>query len=79
MESISTAYRNLLGLPRVQAEDSQAVFAALELTAHGLDFTDALHLTGTPRGTTFCSFDVRMVRRARRAGVSDVSLCGDRR
>ncbi len=71
--SICDAFRKLLGLKNVQAEDEAAVAAALALTAQGLQFADALHLASAPTGATFVSFDRALVRRAKRAGNVSVS------
>jgi predicted nucleic acid-binding protein len=62
-----------LGLDNVQAEDEPAVAAALALTAHGIQFADALHLASRPPGASFVTFDKTFVRRAKRAAVSDIS------
>jgi predicted nucleic-acid-binding protein len=72
-DAIREAFTKLLGLDNVQAEDAQAVAAALELTEHGVEFADALHLTSKPPGALFVSFDRSFVRRARRAGVTGIS------
>jgi|SRR5579883_2662887 predicted nucleic-acid-binding protein len=70
--AISNALTKLLGLPKVHVEDSGAVASALALTAKGLEFADALHLTSRPEGAAFVSFDKSFVRRAIRAGVGDI-------
>jgi predicted nucleic-acid-binding protein len=70
---IREAFTELLAFPNVHGEDKPAVAAALELTKHGVDFADAIHLTSRPPGTAFVSFDRRFVRRAKRAGVRDIS------
>lgn len=72
--AIASAFTSLLGLTRVQTEDSAAVASALALTAEGLEFADALHLASTPDGLSFASFDTSLVKRASRAGVSGVHL-----
>ena len=71
--AISEAFTKLLGLKNVQAEDESSLAAALSLTAHGIEFADAIHLTSRPHGTAFVTFDKPFVRRANRAGVSDIS------
>jgi len=55
------------------AEDEPVVAAALALTADGIEFADALHLCSGPPGAAFMSFDQSFVRRARRAGVREVT------
>lgn len=71
--AICDAFTKLLGLKHVHAEDESAVAAALALTAHGIEFADAMHLMSRPPGASFASFDRSFVQRASRAGVSDVS------
>jgi len=71
--AIHDAFMKLLGLKNVQTEDEPSVAAALVLTTHGIEFADALHLSSRPPGIAFVSFDRSFVRRAKRAGVSDIS------
>ena len=71
--AIHEALIKLISLDNVQIEDEPAVSAALALTAHGVSFADALHLSCRPAGCGFVSFDQRLVRRAHRAGLADVS------
>jgi predicted nucleic-acid-binding protein len=70
---ISDAFTKLLGLRNVHAEDESAVAGAVALTAQGIEFADALHLTSRPQGAQFVSFDKAFVRCARRAGVPGIS------
>ena len=71
--AISESFAKLLGLPNVQTEDESAVAAALALTAHGIEFADAMHLSSRPPATAFVSFDQVFIRRAKRAGVANIS------
>src|ERR1017187_6187178 len=71
--TIRDAFTRLLGFENVHAEDEGSVVAALALTAHGIDFADALHLSSRPAGAALVSFDRSFVRRANRAGVPKVS------
>lgn len=71
--AIRDAFTKLLGLKNVHTEDELSVTNALALTAHGIEFADALHLASRPPGAAFFSFDRSFVRRARRAGARDVS------
>ena len=71
--AIRDAFTKLLGLENVEAEDESSVAAALALTAHGIEFADALHLSSRPPDASFVSFDRPFVRRARRAGAPDVA------
>jgi predicted nucleic-acid-binding protein len=72
-DAIREAFIKLLGLENVHAEDEPGVAAALELTEHGVEFAEALHLSSKPPGAVFVSFDRSFVRRARRAGVTGIS------
>jgi predicted nucleic-acid-binding protein len=77
--AIRDAFTKLLGLNNVRAEDESSVAAALALTAHGIEFADAMHLGSRPRDASFASFDKSFVQRARRAGVSDISYVPGKR
>jgi predicted nucleic-acid-binding protein len=70
---VTAALAKLVSLPNVTVEDAPGVAQALALAAHGLDFADALHLASRPAGAVFVSFDRKLVRRAQRAGVSDIA------
>jgi predicted nucleic-acid-binding protein len=72
-DAIREAFTKLLGLENVHAEDESAVKAALDLTARGIEFADALHLSSRPPSAAFASFDRALVRRARCAGVSGIA------
>ena len=71
--AIREALIKLLGLKNVHAEDEPAVAAALALTAQGVDFADAFHLSSRPPGASFVSFDRSLVRGAKRASAPRVS------
>jgi predicted nucleic-acid-binding protein len=71
--AIRDALTRLLGLNNVRAADELSVAAALELTGHGIELADAMHLSSRPPGTLFVSFDQSFVRRAKRAGATDVT------
>jgi predicted nucleic-acid-binding protein len=70
--AISDAFRRLLGLKSVHAEDEQSVAAALALTSHGIEFADALHVSSRPPDAAFVSFDQSFIRRAKRADLAKV-------
>ncbi len=72
--AIREAFVKLLGLKNVHAEDESSVAAALALTVHGMEFADAMHLSSRPPGAAFVSFDKSFVQRAKRAGVSGISV-----
>lgn len=69
---IREALTKLLGLKNVHVEDEASVATALALTAHGVEFADALHLSSKPIGAAFVSFDRSLIRSAKRAGVKDI-------
>jgi predicted nucleic-acid-binding protein len=71
--AIRDAFRSVLGLKNVHAEDETSVAAALALTVHGIELADAMHLSSRPSGARFVSFDQSLVRRAKRAGATEVS------
>jgi predicted nucleic-acid-binding protein len=71
--AISDAFTRLLGLKNVQIEDEAGIAGALALTAKGIEFADAVHLTSRPPGAAFVSFDRSFVRRAKSAGATGVS------
>jgi len=71
--AIRDALTNLLGLKNVHTEDKPSMAAALALTVHGIELADAMHFTGRPPGAVFVSFDQSFVRRAKRAGATEVS------
>lgn len=64
--------RAFAGLPTVEIEDAYGVSEALSLCEAGLDFADALHLQFSVYCDAMVTFDRNFVRRARRAGVSEV-------
>jgi len=63
-KAINQAFRKLLGLPNVNAEDPQIVFQALSWYEKGLDFADALHLASSARAISFASFDKGLAKKA---------------
>lgn len=63
---VLAAFRKLLGLPQVAAEDATAIARALELYEGGMDFADALHLASARDATAFATFDTRLAKRAGR-------------
>src|SRR5580693_3693986 len=71
--SIRNAFTRLLGLKNVHTEDKASMAAALALTAHGIELADAMHLSSRAPGAIFVSFDQSFVRRAKRAGATQVS------
>jgi predicted nucleic-acid-binding protein len=72
-KAIVDVFTKLLGVENVHAEDESSIAAALSLAAQGIGLADALHLSSRPPGAKFVSFDRSFVRRASRAGASQVS------
>ena len=71
-ERIYAALRAFAGLPQVRIEAPQRLAEALDRAEGGLDFADALHLGGTGPAETFATFDTRLVKAARRLGITSV-------
>jgi len=71
--SIRQAFQKLLGLKNVHAEDESSVAAALALTEQGIELADAIHLSSSPPGAVFVSFDKDFIRSAKRAGIARIS------
>lgn len=57
--------RGLLGLPELTTEDPQRVALALDWHARGIDFADALHLTGSAGAERFATFDEKLLKAAK--------------
>ena len=72
-DSVRDALAQLLGLGNVHTDDKPSLAAALALAARGIELADAIHLTSRPSGAAFVSFDRSFVRRAKRAGATEVS------
>ncbi len=72
---VNQALKGFAGLRNVRMEDSMQVAKALEWTAMGIDFADALHLASCTGMNRFLTFDRKFVRRARKTtGVRVVAL-----
>ena len=69
---IVTALAGLCALENVETEDHRAVLRALDLARKGLALDDSLHLCSAPPDAVFTSFDSKLVKRVRRAGVTRV-------
>lgn len=61
---IIQALRGLAGLPGILVEAPSSLAQALEWMERGMDFADALHLSGSERCTAFLTFDRRLSDRA---------------
>jgi len=60
------------GLPGVILEDEAMIAKALDWTARGMDFADALHLVKAQGSDAFVSFDRRLARTAKE--LSDIAV-----
>lgn len=69
---IAKAFGALAGLPSVTLEDAAMTAKALEWTARGMDFADALHLAKSQGSEAFVSFDRRFVRVAKELSEVEV-------
>ncbi len=61
---ILSAFEELAGLPNVEVEDSTNVTRAIQWSASGMDFADALHLASCGDASEFATFDRKFSRRA---------------
>ncbi len=69
-KEIQRVLEALCGLANVQIEDRSIVLAALTSYQQGLDFADALHLARAHFCSTFLSFDQRLIKRVKAAGLT---------
>jgi predicted nucleic-acid-binding protein len=65
--AVAESLENLAGLPNVRVENPDRLALALQWRVGGLDIADALHIAASHGD--FVTFDEKLVRRARRAGV----------
>jgi predicted nucleic-acid-binding protein len=64
---VARVFEHSLGLAHVNTEEAERVADALPLTAEGMDFANALHLSGSTHCEALYTFDDRrFARRARR-------------
>lgn len=68
-KDISRVFKALCGLQHVSIEDRAIVLAVIEAYDRGLDFADALHLARAQHCNAFVSFDKRLQKRAKVAGL----------
>lgn len=66
--------RALLGLPDLATEDPQRIAGALEWHEGGIDFADALHLSGSIGAERFATFDEKLVKAAKKLDAAKVVL-----
>jgi|SRR5215469_7264156 len=61
------------GLTNAVLEDRRTVIEALTLVGNGVDFADALHLASRGSADRFVTFDRKLARRARKAGITAIA------
>lgn len=71
---IATGLRALGGLPQVLIEDQAAVAQALDWFAAGMDFADALHLSGSGSADQFATFDRKLANFAKRSPATNLRM-----
>lgn len=71
-EDIQKVFQALCSLENVLIEDREAVLRALSAYRQGLDFADALHLARSGHCRAFLTFDQRLQKRAKAAGLSPI-------
>ncbi|MDX2156034.1 MAG: type II toxin-antitoxin system VapC family toxin [Hyphomicrobiaceae bacterium] len=63
---IADAFKRLFGLPQLTLAEPNIVLPALNQLGQGMDFADALHLSGSTDAEQFASFDRSLRKRAAR-------------
>ncbi|MBI1821628.1 MAG: type II toxin-antitoxin system VapC family toxin [Nitrospirae bacterium] len=71
---ILKAFRNILGLMNVEAEDELRVVQALEWYETGLDFADALHLASSGNASQLVTFDKEFAKKSKKINRTRVSV-----
>jgi predicted nucleic-acid-binding protein len=69
---VSRALRAFAGLARVAVESPAVIGRAFDQVERGMDFADALHLGGADNCAAFVTFDKKLVKTARKAGLDTV-------
>jgi predicted nucleic-acid-binding protein len=67
--AIARVLRGLLGMAHVTVESRVQVLMALDAFDAGIDFADALHVCRSGEARTFATFDRRLAKRAKDAGL----------
>jgi predicted nucleic-acid-binding protein len=68
-EIVSSRLYHILGLPNVETEGAPRVAQALAWYAAGMDFADALHLSGSDELTALVTFDRKLAKAADQLGA----------
>jgi predicted nucleic-acid-binding protein len=74
---IIRAFRMLVGLPNVEAEDSGKLANALTWHQAGLDFADALHLASSQQCDALYTFDREFANKGKRVSACEVKKPGE--
>lgn len=74
-EDVQNVLQSLCGLENVMIEDREILLSALTAYQQGLDFADALHLARSGRCHAFLTFDQRLQKRAKAAGLAPIVEC----
>lgn len=73
---VARALRVFAGLPTVTVEDGPIIANALDLAEQGMDFADALHVGRSLHCEGFVTFDRKLIRAAKSAGLKGVGRPG---
>jgi predicted nucleic-acid-binding protein len=65
---VCQSLRAVCGLRNVQLADPMLAASVIDWHAAGFDFADAFHMLSTQRAATFASFDLTLVRLAKKHG-----------
>ena len=63
---IADAFASLCGLPNVTVQEQDVIFTAIEWHKQGLDFADAIHLSGSLDYDAMVTFDHKLITAAAR-------------
>mgnify|MGYP000364256295 CR=1 FL=1 len=72
--NVIASLTDFVGLPTVTLQEPERVAMALDWSAKGMDFADALHLAAAQSVDSFVTFDQRLVSAAQTAGAGAVRL-----
>lgn len=69
---VCKALRDFAGLARVSLDDPALLATAIDRTARGMDFADALHVGRADACDAFVTFDRQLIKAARASGMQTV-------
>ena len=73
---IIRAFRMVLGLPNIEAEDAKRLASALTWHQAGMDFADALHLASSQACSMLYTFDRDFAKKGENVGICTVKELG---